>query len=199
MPHQHGTPHPHHGNQQSQRQQANAHTGRGTHRGHSGQRHVQQHTRENQQHDSRQQQASGQQHWQQRQQRQPRGHSQQHQQQGQQTGHAEGFGSEPQGNDQRRSIPQRGPGERRQTEIRSTKSTSNPREGSQRGEDSVQGVSGRAGGQYGDLHGHHRTQTQQAGFHAEDRYAGEGMSTQQHRFGSRQGHGTRRRDPHHGQ
>jgi len=199
MPHQHGTSHPHHGNQRSQRQRANAQIGRGTHGGHSDQRHVQQHTRENEQHYSGQQsQASGQQESHGRQ-RQSSGHAQQPHHQAHQTGRAEGFGSAPQGNDQRRSVPQRGPGERQTTEIRQHQSTGNPREGSQRGEDSVQGVSGRAGGQYGDLHGQHRSQTQQAGFQSEDRYAGEGMSTQQHRFGSRQGHGTRRRDQHHGQ
>lgn len=99
------------------------------------------------------------------------------------------MGSDPQGNDQRRGTPAAAPGGNRATPDYS--SQGNPRTGSQRGPDSGRD----AGGQFGDLHGRRPSEAERRGFHGEDRSpTHKGRPRRDAQFGSRRGHGSRRRE-----
>ena len=116
-----------------------------------------------------------------------------HHQSTQRSDAASGFGSDPKGNDDRRDTPGRAPGGGRRTS--NYESQGNPRTGSQRGDDSNQGIAGRPGKQFGDLHGPRPSGARSAGYHDDDHYGGQrGAPVPDRQFGSRHGHGSRRRE-----
>jgi hypothetical protein len=101
--------------------------------------------------------------------------------------------SEQHGRDTGGRTPDRDPGERPANV--SNPHQGNPRTGSQRGEESVQGVSGRVGKQYGDLHGPRVSKSESEGYHADHQFGGDmGRSSRDRRYGSRRGHGSQRRE-----
>lgn len=119
--------------------------------------------------------------------------SQRHHQSTQRSDVASGFGSEPKGNNNRRDTRDRAPGGGGGTTV--YKSQGNPRTGSQRGDDSNQGITGHPGKQFGDLHGPRPSTSQAAGYHEDDNFGGRrGHSTRDEQYGSRHGHGSRRRE-----
>ena len=106
---------------------------------------------------------------------------------------AQGMGSEQRGDAQRRGAPDRAPGD--EGSPSTYQPQGNPRTGSQRGTGSEQGIGDEAGGQFGDLHGSRPSPSQAAGYHEEDWVGGRGgRPARDYQFGSRRGHGTRRRE-----
>ena len=90
-------------------------------------------------------------------------------------------------------MPERAHGGRRSSPH--SRDRGNPRLGSQRGEDSVQGVSGHVGRQFGDLHGPRPSESESEGYHGEEQFGGDaGGSSRDRRYGSRRGHGSERRE-----
>ena len=106
---------------------------------------------------------------------------------------AKAFGRDPRGGDHRGTVSQRAHGDRRETPT--YKSQGNPRTGSHRGTDSDAAIAGQVGGQFGDLHEHRPSESRIAGYHDDDQRGGRtGRSVADDRFGSRRGHGARRRE-----
>lgn len=108
---------------------------------------------------------------------------------------AQGSGGTGQTTGDNRGMGQRTFGNQRSVDTHTSASHGNPRGGSQRGEESDQGPSGHVGGHYGGGHSGHPSDLDIPGRSDDERHAGRGISDQDHRFGSRRGHGTRRRRP----